>query len=272
MKFENSLHENTKFLNFKSKIWENITNESEAKIKSEPLLKNFLSSYILNINDFQSALIHYLTSLLKDNSTSELELTKIIAECYEKNPYISDLAISDLQAIKSRDSACKDWISPFLYYKGFHALQFYRVANWLWEKGRLEYAFFIQSQVSRIFGIDIHPAAKISHGIMLDHGTGIVIGETSVVEENVSIMQSVTLGGTGKDTEDRHPKIGSGVLIGPGSKILGNIKIGKGSKIVAGSVVLSDIPPHSLVAGVPAKVIGKPNEEVPSLIMNQKPN
>ena len=269
---ENLLYKNSEFLKIKSTIWKEITRDCEAKIKSEPLLKNFFELFVLKFDSFQSALISYLTKLLSNDYSIEYELRKVISDCYNKNPYICDLAISDLQATKDRDSACKDWLSPFLYYKGFHAIQFYRIANWLWEQGRSEYALFLQSQVSKVFGIDIHPAAKISHGIMLDHGTGIVIGETSVVEENVSIMQSVTLGGTGKDVQDRHPKISSGVLIGAGSKILGNIKVGKGSKVVAGSVVLSDIPPHSLVAGVPAKVIGKPNEDMPSLFMNQKPN
>ena len=269
---KNLLHKNTDFLKIKSNIWETIISECEVKINNEPVLKEFFNSYILQFDNFRSALIFRLTKLLGSDSELDLNFEKVISDCYKENPYMIDLAISDISATRSRDSACKDWVSPFLYYKGFHALQSYRIANWLWKKERSEYASFIQSKASKNFGIDIHPAAKINHSIMLDHGTGIVIGETSVVEENVSIMQSVTLGGTGKETQDRHPKIGSGVLIGAGSKILGNIKIGKGSKVVAGSVVLSNIPPHSLVAGVPATVIDKPNEEMPSLLMNQKPN
>ena len=174
----------------------------------------------------------------------------------------------DLQAVEDRDSACHEIYIPFLYFKGFHALQTYRVAHWLWKAGRQSLALFFQNRMSTEFGVDIHPAARLGHGIMLDHATGLVIGETAVVGNNVSMLQSVTLGGTGKDEGDRHPKIGDGVLISAGAKILGNIRVGDGAKVGAGSVVLEDVPAHTTVAGVPARVVGRPASAQPALEMD----
>ena len=167
-----------------------------------------------------------------------------------------------------RDSACHEIYIPFLYFKGFHALETQRVAHWLWHQGRESLALFFQNRMSVVYGVDIHPAAKLGRGIMLDHATGLVIGQTAVVGDNVSILQSVTLGGTGKDEGDRHPKIGNGVLISAGAKILGNIRVGEGAKVGAGSVVLDEVPPHTTVAGVPAKVVGKPTTQQPALEMD----
>jgi serine O-acetyltransferase len=175
---------------------------------------------------------------------------------------------NDLKAVVERDSACHELYIPFLYFKGFHSLQTHRVAHWLWTHGRESLALFFQNRMSTEFGVDIHPAARLGSGIMLDHATGLVIGETAVVGDNVSILQSVTLGGTGKDEGDRHPKIGDGVLISAGAKILGNIRVGAGAKVGAGSVVLEDVPEHTTVAGVPAKIVGKPLSDQPALDMD----
>lgn len=169
-----------------------------------------------------------------------------------------------------RDPASTSYSHPFLYFKGFQAPQSYRVAHWLWTRDRRSLALFLQNRVSQVFAVDIHPAARIGQGILIDHGTGVVIGETAVVENDVSMLHDVTLGGTGKETGDRHPKVRAGVLIGTGAKILGNVEIGTGAKIGAGSVVLTSVKPHCTVAGVPAKVVGKPCEHDPALTMDHR--
>ncbi len=250
--------------------WDCIRAEASREAEHEPLLASFLHATILNHDNFSSALAFHLCNLLSSTTSLALSLREVIDEAYAMDPTIVDAAFYDVAAIRDRDSACGECGTPFLYYKGYHALQSYRIAHWLWTQERRELALFLQSSISNSFAVDIHPAAKIGYGLMLDHATGIVIGETSVIGNNVSIMQSVTLGGTGKDTGDRHPKIADGVLIGAGSKILGNITIGEGAQVCAGSVVLKDVPPHSSVAGVPATVVGKPNEDMPSLSMNQQ--
>ena len=254
----------------KTEIWDCIRNEASKEAANEPILTSFLHTTILNHDDFALSLAFHLSNLLSSATASALSLREVINESFAQDSHIIDAAINDIAAIRDRDSACGECGTPFLYYKGYHALQTYRVAHWLWKQNRNELAQFLQSRISNCFGVDIHPAAKIGYGLMLDHATGIVIGETSIVGNNVSIMQSVTLGGTGKDSGDRHPKIGDGVLIGAGSKILGNINIGEGAQVCAGSVVLNDVPAHSAVAGVPAKVVGTPNEDMPSLSMNQQ--
>ena len=254
----------------KAEIWDCIRNEASRESSREPILASFLHTTILNHEDFASALAFHLSNLLSSATASALSLREVIDESFAQDSRIIDAAIIDVAAIRDRDSACGECGTPFLYYKGYHALQSYRVAHWLWTQNRNELALFLQSRTSNCFSVDIHPAAQIGYGLMLDHATGIVIGETSIVGNNVSIMQSVTLGGTGKDTRDRHPKIGDGVLIGAGSKILGNINIGEGAQVCAGSVVLNDVPAHSAVAGVPAQVVGTPNEDMPSLYMNQQ--
>lgn len=263
------LPSDSQFASEKIKIWQCILTEAKKEAKSEPLLADFLDEAILNHDDFATALSFHLPNLLCNLTASAQSLQEIFSEAYKKDSAIVDAAFSDILAIRNRDSACNECGTPFLYYKGFHALQAFRVAHWLWHQQRREFALFLQSRISTCFSVDIHPAAKVGYGLMLDHATGIVIGETSVIGDNVSIMQSVTLGGTGKETKDRHPKIGAGVLIGAGSKILGNIHIGEGAKVGAGSVVLNDVPAHSMVTGVPAVVIGTPDEAMPSLSMNQ---
>jgi serine O-acetyltransferase len=181
---------------------------------------------------------------------------EVIEQALADDPSISTAMRADLQAVSERDSACCSLVTPLLFFKGFHALQSYRIAHWLWQQGRNSLALFLQNRISSVFAVDIHPAARIGKGIMFDHATGIVIGETAVVEDNVSIMQSVTLGGTGKEAGDRHPKVRRGVLISAGAKILGNIEIGECAKVGAGSVVLKDVAPRTTVAGVPARVVG----------------
>ena len=192
----------------------------------------------------------------------------VIEEAMDQDPSILKNTEFDMLATYIRDPACSDLSTPFLYFKGFHALQAYRIAHWLWQNGRHTLAQFFQSQISVGLGVDIHPAATIGHSIMLDHATGIVVGETTVIENDVSILHSVTLGGTGNESGDRHPKIRRGVLLGAGSKIIGNIEVGEGAKVGAGSVVLDDVKPHVTVAGVPAKVVGTPDEDNPAFAMN----
>jgi serine O-acetyltransferase len=171
-------------------------------------------------------------------------------------------------AARTRDPAARGYAQPFLYYKGFHALQAYRVAHWLWGHKRHGLAAHLQNRISEAFGVDVHPAARIGSGILIDHGTSVVIGETAVVEDNVSLLHEVTLGGTGKESGDRHPKVRRGALIGAGAKILGNVEIGMGAKVAACSVVLKDVPPHTTVAGIPARVVGRCTVAEPALEMD----
>jgi serine O-acetyltransferase len=202
---------------------------------------------------------------------SEQLLREICDEAYAADPKISMAARADLKAVFERDPACHRLIQPMLFFKGFQAIQAYRVAHWLWTEGRKDMAYFFQMRCSEVFGIDIHPNARIGKGIMIDHAHSIVIGETAVVGDNVSMLHSVTLGGTGKEEEDRHPKIGDGVLIGAGAKVLGNIKIGNCSRVAAGSVVLEEVPACKTVAGVPARVVGDAGCSQPSVVMDQIP-
>jgi serine O-acetyltransferase len=195
-------------------------------------------------------------------------LREVMEEAMAGDAGIGGAVRADLLAVRARDPACGGLTIPLLFFKGFHALQAYRIAHWLWREGREPLALYMQNIISQTFGVDIHPAARIGRGIMMDHASGVVIGETAVVEDDVSILQQVTLGGTGNEVGDRHPKVRAGVLIGAGSKILGNVEIGEGAKIGAGSVVLEDVPPHTTVAGVPAKVVGHPKVAKPALKMD----
>mgnify|MGYP001555427463 CR=1 FL=1 len=249
-------------------VWERIRAEAARHASEEPILASFLHATILNHSELELALSFHLARQLDSPTASSLVLREVMLEAMECDCGIHDAVRSVLQAIEERDSACHELCIPFLYFKGFHSLQTQRIANWLWHNGRQSMALFFQNRVSVKFGVDIHPAASLGKGIMLDHATGLVIGETAVVGDNVSILQSVTLGGTGKDEGDRHPKIGNGVLISAGAKILGNIRVGEGAKVGAGSVVLDDVPPHPTVAGVPAKGVGRPASDQPALDMN----
>lgn len=245
-------------------LWQQLTEEVSKTAREEPLLAGFLHATILNHNDIASALSFHLANKLHSDITPALLLREVFDGAFTADPSIIDNARCDIIATFERDSACRNFSTPFLYSKGFHALSAYRVAHWLWCHGRQPLALALQNRISVVFGVDIHPAARIGKGIMFDHATGLVIGETAVVEDCVSILQSVTLGGTGKETGDRHPKVRRGVLIGPSATILGNIEIGEGSKIAAASVVLKDVPPHSIVAGVPGKVVGTTSNDDPA--------
>lgn len=250
-------------------LWLIIRSEAEQLVISEPLLATFYHSVILNHDNIGQALAYTLAKKLANSIISATDFNEIIKEAYSAQPMMIQYAIKDIIAVRERDPAVKKYSTPLLYLKGFHALQAYRVAHWLWLQNRKDLAIFLQNEISIAFDVDIHPAAQIGCGIMLDHATGIVIGETAVIENDVSILQMVTLGGTGKENGNRHPKIREGVMIGAGAKILGNIEIGKGAKIGAGSVVLQTVPPHTTVAGVPAKIIGKPCSDKPAVDMVQ---
>jgi serine O-acetyltransferase len=251
-------------------VWDMLRKTSEEHAEQEPILASFLHATILNHNTLEDALSFHLANKLDSPTASALLIREIIEEALEASKDIGEAARADIVATYERDSACDCLSTPFLFYKGYHALQSYRVSHWLWKNNRRPLASFLQNRIATAFSVDIHPAATIGQGIMLDHATGIVVGETAVIENNVSIMQSVTLGGTGKETGDRHPKIRQGVLIGAGSKILGNIEVGEGSHISSGSVVLEAVPAHKVVAGVPAEVIGDAIVEQPALDMCQE--
>ena len=245
-------------------VWQRILEETKGQADAEPILASFLHATILNHSTLEQALSFHLANKLDSATASSLLLREVILEAFTSDPCIPKALRADLLAVEERDSACNELSIPFLYFKGFHALQTHRVTHWLWGQGRESLALFFQNRMSVEFGVDIHPAARMGFGIMLDHATGLVIGETAVVGNNVSILQSVTLGGTGKDEGDRHPKICDGVLISAGAKILGNICVGEGAKVGAGSVVLEAVPPHTTVAGVPAKVVGRPASDQPA--------
>lgn len=250
-------------------IWIRLRKEVDEFARLEPLLAGFLHDMVLKHRSLESALSYFLACKLGSSYLGATTLRDIIFEAVDASADIREAVRRDLTAVVERDPAARSLALPFLHFKGFHALQSYRVAHWLWLQGRHPLALFVQSRISEAFDVDIHPAARIGKGILIDHGTSVVIGETAVVGDDVSLLHEVTLGGTGKESGDRHPKVGNGVLIGAGSKILGNIMIGAGSKIAAGSVVLSEVPPNSTVAGIPAKIVGKPRVAEPSRVMDQ---
>ena len=249
--------------------WDKIRTEALILVNEEPMLASFFHSTILNHDSLRSALSFQLANKLASAVMPAIVLREVIETALAAQPDILDAAAADICAVKERDPAVRYYSTPLLYLKGFHALQGYRVAHWLWQQGRYSLAVFLQNQISVVFSVDVHPAAQIGRGIMFDHATGIIIGETAVVEDDVSILQNVTLGGTGKEHGDRHPKIREGVMIGAGAKVLGNIEVGRGAKIGAGSVVLQAVPAHTTVAGVPAHEVGHPDCDKPSLDMNQ---
>ncbi len=251
-------------------IWTTIRQEAELALQEEPLLGGLIHATILHHKSFESALCYRLASKLNSLEMSAQLLREIAAEAYEADPHLAEAARADLAATVERDPACHRFMQPLLYFKGFQAVQAYRVGHWLWQEGRHDLAYFIQMRVSEVFGVDIHPGARIGQGIMIDHAHSIVIGETAVVGDNVSLLHSVTLGGTGKEDEERHPKIGNGVLIGAGAKVLGNIRVGDCSRIAAGSVVLEEVPACKTVAGVPARIVGEAGCDQPSVSMEQR--
>jgi len=250
-------------------LWKKIREEAWISSANEPILASFFHSTILNHGNFKSALSYQLANRLDSHTMPAILVREVIEEAFVKSPDILHAAMIDIIAVQERDPAVEDFSIPLLYLKGFHAIQIYRVAHWLWNEKRVPLALYLQNRCSELFGVDVHPAAKIGKGIMFDHATGVVVGETAVIEDNVSLLQGVTLGGTGKDCGDRHPKIREGVMIGAGAKVLGNIEIGSGAKVGAGSVVLEAVPAHTTVAGVPAKVVGRPSCNMPSMSMEQ---
>lgn len=251
-------------------VWDRITDEARDAVQAEPLLGGLLHACILHHGSLEQALAYRIAQKLSSAEMSEQLIREIADEAFASDPTLGQAARADIVAVHDRDPACHRFLQPILYFKGFQAVQAYRVGNWLWQQGRKDLSYFIQMRVSEMFGIDIHPAACIGKGIMIDHAHSIVIGETAVVGDNVSMLHSVTLGGTGKEEEDRHPKIGYGVLIGAGAKVLGNIQVGECSRIAAGSVVLEDVPPCKTVAGVPARIVGKAGCAQPSRSMDQR--
>lgn len=250
-------------------IWEQIRAEAEAEAAHEPALAGFLHNVILGHSTLEDSLTYILASKLESQVMTALTLRNLIAPIFRDTPLIREAVRADLQAVAHRDPACRGYSQPLLYFKGFHAIQAYRIAHQYWVAERKTLALYLQSRISEVFAVDIHPGAVMGRGLLFDHATSVVIGETSVVGDDFSMLHEVTLGGTGKEGGDRHPKIGRGVMIGAGAKVLGNIKIGEGAKIGAGSVVLADVPPHTTVAGVPAKPMGVPKEQFPALDMDQ---
>jgi serine O-acetyltransferase len=236
--------------------------------ESENMLASYLHATVLNHNSLENSLSFLLAAKLASPHLSAMSLRDVIDESFHLGPQIGEAVRRDLTAVVERDPAARGMAQPFLYYKGFHALESYRVSHSLWNQGRNALALYLQNRISEVFAVDIHPAARIGKGILIDHATGVIIGETAVVGDDVSMLHEVTLGGTGKEGGDRHPKVGDGVLIGAGAKILGNIRIGEGSKIAAGSVVLKEVPPHSTVAGIPARVVGQPMTVIPTRQMD----
>jgi serine O-acetyltransferase len=250
-------------------VWSHICEEARAAVRDEPLLGGFIHSGLLHHASLERALSYRFSLKLASGEMSEQILREIADEAYAEDSQLGQAARADIVAVYDRDPACHRFLQPVLFFKGFQAVQAYRIGHWLWRTGRRDLAYFVQMRVSEAFGVDIHPGAVVGKGIMIDHAHSIVIGETAVVGDNVSMLHSVTLGGTGKADGDRHPKIGNGVLIGAGAKILGNIKVGECSRIAAGSVVLHDVPRLTTVAGVPAKVVGEAGCSQPSLNMDQ---
>lgn len=250
-------------------VWHRICQEASDAIAAEPLMGGLVHAGILHHANFERALAYRISMKLASAEMSEQIMREIADATYASDPTIIAAARADLVAVFDRDPACHRLMQPLIYFKGYQAVQAYRLGHALWLQGRHDLAYFLQMRVSEVFGVDIHPAAKIGQGIMIDHAHSIVIGETAVVGDNVSMLHSVTLGGTGKEEEDRHPKIGNGVLIGAGAKVLGNIHVGYCSRIAAGSVVLEDVPPCKTVAGVPARIVGEAGCDQPSQTMDQ---
>ena len=250
-------------------VFARMRDEAEEVTRREPELAGFLYSTILNHETLESAVIHRVAARLSHQDVPSDLIRQAYAEFVAADPYFADAFHSDLIAVVDRDPACTRLIEPILYFKGFHAIQAHRLAHALWKAGRHDFAFYLQSRSSAVFQTDVHPAARIGRGVFLDHATGLVVGSTALIEDNVSMLQDVTLGGTGKEVGDRHPKVRHGVLIGAGAKILGNIEVGHCARIAAGSVVLHPVPHNKTVAGVPARIVGEAGCAEPARTMDQ---
>jgi len=250
-------------------VWARIRREAEDVARKEPVLATFIYASVLHHGSIEAAVIHRISERLDHPEVSGELIRQAYAEAVEDDRNIGVAMRADIVAVVDRDPAADRYLEPLLYFKGFHAIETHRLAHWLWGRGRRDFAYYLQSRSSSVFQTDIHPAAQVGRGIFLDHATGLVVGETAAIADNVSMLHGVTLGGTGKEDGDRHPKIGCGVMIGAGAKILGNIEVGYCARIAAGSVVLQAVPPKKTVAGVPAKVIGEAGCSEPSRAMNQ---
>lgn len=250
-------------------VWNRIRQEAEDIARREPELASFLYENVLHRSSLETAVAHRVSQRLDHADVSSDLIRQAFSEAFDDTPSIGEAFRADIVATLDRDPATTRCIEPVLYYKGFHAIQTHRLAHWLLSKGRKDFALYLQSRASAIFQCDINPAAKIGRGIFLDHATGLVVGETAEIDDDVSILHDVTLGGTGKEHEDRHPKIRHGVMIGAGAKILGNIEVGHCARIAAGSVVIKPVPHNTTVAGVPAKVVGEAGCPEPSRAMDQ---
>jgi serine O-acetyltransferase len=253
-------------------VWARIRDEAEEVARREPELATFIYSTILHHDTLEAAVVHRVAERLDSPEVSAELIRQAYADALDSERSIGTTFRADIVATFDRDPATNRFLEPVLYFKGFHAIQTHRLAHWLWEKGRRDFAYYLQSRASAVFQCDIHPAARIGRGIFLDHATGFVCGETAVIEDDVSILHGVTLGGTGKENEDRHPKIRHGVMIGAGAKILGNIEVGHCARIAAGSVVVKPVPHNVTVAGVPAKIVGEAGCAEPSRTMDQMLN
>lgn len=251
------------------RVWEGLRSEALRVVDEEPQLRTLVDDVVLSRDNPAAALGARLARRLAREDMPRSAMEPLLTRVFESHPGIVHSAMRDLIAIDERDPACFSVLEPLLFFKGFLALTTYRVSHQLWQDGRRWLALYLQSVASEAFAVDIHPAARIGCGILLDHATSFVVGETAIIEDDVSILHEVTLGGTGKACGDRHPIVRSGVLLGAGAKILGRVEIGTGAKVGAGSVVLADVPPHTTVAGVPAVVVGEAREANPAIEMNQ---
>ena len=249
-------------------VWQTILREANHALMRDRLMSRVVNVLVTPHGDLAGAMACLLARKLQDDAIDRPTLAGLISDAYEDTPDIVAATAADLLAIRDRDPSCEDLLTPFLFFKGFQALQAHRVSHWLWNGGRIHLARHMQSRISEVFAADFHPAARMGRGIMIDHGTSLVIGETCIVEDDVSMLQEVTLGGTGKAGGDRHPKVRRGVLIGAGAKILGNITIGEGAKVGAGSIVLDSVSPFTTVVGVPARPVAR-NAAMAALTMDQ---
>lgn len=251
-------------------IWPKMHSEAVSLSSDEVMLASYYHANIINHDSFESALAFHIATQLDNATISGQMLNELFSEILLAEPALAEAALADIDAYFERDPACDNYCRPFMFFKGFFAVQAQRFAHYLWRHDRKPIARYIQHQVSVLCDVDIHPAAVIGAGLMVDHATGLVIGETAVVGANVSLLHGVTLGGSGNDTGKRHPTVGVGVMISAGAKVLGDIVIGEGSKVGAGSVVLESVPPGVTVAGVPAKIVGKPSSSQPAMTMDQR--
>ena len=256
-------------MNSNDPIWNFIQQEAQQLSSEEPLLADFFQRAVLQHSRLEEVVVHILSETFAASAIEPKDIRAVITQALDSDPEIGVSIRRDIEAAFQRDAACKHYLMPLIYFKGFQALQLYRISHWLWKNQRFSFALFMQNNISERFAVDIHPAARLGNGIMIDHATGLVIGETAIVGNDVSILHSVTLGGSGCQKGDRHPKIGNGVLLAAGAKVLGNISVGEGVKVGAGSLVLESVPDHVTVAGVPAKIVGTPAEENPALEMDQ---